>query len=164
MIEEEATVISCDGEEAYVQVNKTTGCNSCQANGACGTSSLAKMFNYKAPEISVENKIKARPGDQVIVSIQDQAMVKGSFLLYMLPLLSMFAFAIVAGGLAKFIGSESIELINTVAGLSGLAVGLWLVNRLSQRFVENNERPKISRIIHKPLHQVSISQLSNQGN
>ncbi len=130
MIEEEARVVAVDGDRVVIAVEKTSSCNSCSANNSCGTSSLARYFNFKPPELSIENTLQARAGDRVLVSMQDTLLMSGSFLLYIVPLLCLFAGAFLGKSLTVEADGEWLQI---VSGFAGLLLGLYLVRWWSSR-------------------------------
>ena len=154
MIEEIATVISTEADMAVIKVEKTSSCNSCQAKGACGTSSLAGFFNFQPPEIKVANSLHAKTGDRVLVGIEENTLVAGSFLLYIVPLLMMMLFALFATALEPLFPALHTELLQTVAGLVGLAAGLILVRQQSGRLLKEKGKAHMVKIL--PGHTLGI--------
>lgn len=159
MIEEIATVVSIENDIAVVRVEKTSSCNSCQAKGACGTSSLSSYFNFQSPGLKVKNSIDAKAGDQVIVSIQEKTLVTGSFLLYIVPLLIMILFAFAAITLQPVFPSLDQELFQTLSGLAGLAAGLIIVKQISVHLLKGNNSAVLVKILQGSPQRVSVNQL-----
>lgn len=150
MIEEVARVLSVDNDSVTVEVEKTSGCSSCNAKGACGTSSLAGFFNFKAPALTVKNTLNAKVGDSVLLALPEQTLLAGSFLLYIVPLLGMILFA----GLASFFQLSDTELPQIVFGLFGLVFGLFLSRKLSSIFMKQDNAAKMVKLFSR---QVVIS-------
>jgi sigma-E factor negative regulatory protein RseC len=144
MIEEEARVIAIDSQWALIAVEKTSSCGSCHANQSCGTRSIADYFNFKPPRIRVRNRIGAKAGDRVLVSVSDSTLVSVSLLMYILPLLMMIASAVCVRLLFTEQSGEGWQI---VAGLAGLAVGLLLVRNVSARFFDGSA-VRLERILH----------------
>jgi sigma-E factor negative regulatory protein RseC len=157
MIEEVARVISVDGGYAFVEVTRTSSCNSCNAKQACGTASLAGMFRFQPPALKLKNAISAKTGDEVIVSLPEQTMLMGSFMLYIIPLVMLMVFAIgfdyVAG---DFFATET-ELIQIVGGLTGLVTGLFVVRKYSARFLDDASMASMLRISRKQNLKVVVN-------
>ena len=159
MIEEVATVISIEADKAVIEVEKTSSCNSCHSRGACGTSSLAGFFNFQSPRIKVNNSLNASAGDRVLVGIQEDTLVVGSFILYIVPLLMLLLFAVAASLLEPFFPTFEQELLQTIAGLVGLAVGLFIVRQQSGRLFEGKRNAFMVRILRSKPSSVSVNQL-----
>jgi len=157
MIEEQATVLKVDGEMVIIAVEKTSSCHSCNASGSCGTSSLAKWFNFKPPEIRVQNTLNASIGDRIVVAMPDSLLMSGSFLLYIVPLLSLFATTV----LARFLFQGQGEGMQILAGLLGFGAGLWIVRHYSGFLVDNTSVSmiKILRNENRTVHSVRLSSL-----
>lgn len=127
MIEEIGRVVRTTGEAAWVQTARRSSCGSCSARSGCGTGVLAGLFGARLHEVEVLNPIGARPGEEVIVGISESLLVRGSVMLYLLPLLALVAGALLAEGLAPQLGLAGSELPAILGGLAGLAAGfLWL--------------------------------------
>lgn len=123
MIEQKATVISRDGDIVWVEAERQSTCGQCQARKGCGTGLLAKHVGQRFSRLSVFTDQDLHIGQQVVVSIPEQALLSGAVMMYLLPLLLMFASAMIIR-LAGF-G----ELPQILAGLLGLSAGFYWVKR-----------------------------------
>jgi sigma-E factor negative regulatory protein RseC len=121
MIEQKATVVSYDDNLVWVEAERQSTCGQCQARKGCGTGLLAKHVGQRFSRIAVSTDQKLTIGQQVIVSIPEQALLSGAVMMYLLPLLSLFAFAIIS----RVLGGG--ELVQIVTGLIGLCAGFFLV-------------------------------------
>lgn len=121
MIEQKATVISRDAHQVWVEAERQSTCGQCQARKGCGTGLLAKHVGQRFSRIAVSTNENLKVGQHVIVSIPEQALLSGAFMMYLLPLLLMFAAATVARM------TNSGELLEILAGLSGLVAGFYFV-------------------------------------
>lgn len=121
MIEQKATVISRDEHQVWVEAERQSTCGQCQARKGCGTGLLAKHVGQRFSRIAIKSNDNLQLGQQVIVSIPEQALLSGAFMMYLLPLLMMFATATIARM------TNSGELVEIVAGLSGLVAGFYFV-------------------------------------
>lgn len=81
-MKEVGKVISVDGHRVRVEVEKTSACSGC---GKCGHISFGE--NSLMVEAAYEGDI--RPGDLVELEISDSDYLRLSFLLYLLPLISL---------------------------------------------------------------------------
>lgn len=122
MIEEQAQVIEVDGEQLILQAQTQSACGSCAAKKGCGTSVLSKVVGRKFTRFQVENNIGAVVGDTVVVGISEDALLKGSAMMYVVPVLGMLVFALAADySLDAFIDYR--DLVTAVSGIMGLVFG-----------------------------------------
>jgi sigma-E factor negative regulatory protein RseC len=108
MIEETAFVESSYDEkkngDSYIVVTilkKTSACGHCSGNSGCGTSILSQIFKIKEQKLHLKNTIHAEKGDQIIIAIEDSDFLKASMNVYILPLISIIFFAMIAAILAN---------------------------------------------------------------
>lgn len=147
---ESGEIISLDGQFAYVQVQKQSGCHGCASSGTCGTSALARYFSDSSRGlIKVNNTVGGAVGDRVELSLDESQLVKHAFMAYGLPLLGLFVFAVLfkALGLQFFNLNELYQDIAAIiGGLLGVVLG-WLFTHKRYRPV----RPEITLISSKEL-------------
>jgi sigma-E factor negative regulatory protein RseC len=142
MIEETAHVVAVEGEHAWVETERRSSCGSCEAKG-CGTGALSKVLGTKVQRMKVQNPIDSQAGDTVILGIEEGVLIKGSLMVYIMPLLLMLAGGLLGQSLAPQWGTEP-EGPSLLFGLLGLVVGfLWL--RRYNRRVAND--PRYSAVI-----------------
>lgn len=121
MIEQKATVISRDDYQVWVEAERQSTCGQCQARKGCGTGLLAKHVGQRFSRIAIKTSEDLRVGQQVMVTIPEQALLSGAIMMYLLPLLLMF----VTAAIARMANSG--ELVEIIAGLSGLVAGFYFV-------------------------------------
>lgn len=131
MIEENATVVQVKSGYAIVETQQRAACGSCDSAGSCSTTVLSGLFKRRHNQLKVLNPIDAQPGQQVIIGLQERALLKVSFLAYLLPLAGMLLLAMLAQQLALNIGLGLGELPGVVGGLLGFITGLILFRRIS---------------------------------
>lgn len=125
MIEETAHVVQTEGEYAWVETQRRSSCGSCAAK-SCGTGALSKILGRRTQRLKVHNPVEAKTGQEVVLGIHEQDLLKGSLAVYILPLLTMLAGALLGEGLAPQWGSDS-ETLSLLFGLVGLVAGfVWL--------------------------------------
>lgn len=138
MIEQKATVISRHDQLVWVEAERQSTCGQCQARKGCGTGLLAKHVGKKFSRIAVKDEGNLEVGQEVTVSIPEEALLSGAFLMYMLPLILLFFTSI----LVRLAGGG--ELLQIVSGLLGLITGfVWVKHRMSHHdagiYVKSNE-------------------------
>lgn len=158
MIEETAHVVEAEGDYAWVETERRSSCGSCSAKG-CGTGALSKILGRRSQRLKVLNPIDAKPGDTVVLGIHEQALLKGSLAVYIVPLLAMLGGALLGEGLAPQWGGDP-ESMSLLFGLFGLAAGFfWL--RLYNRRLSRDERfmAVILRNVPSPagVHTISMN-------
>ncbi len=129
MIEESATVVRVEDGYAIVETQNQAACGSCQSSGSCSTSVLSGLFKRHKNELRVLNPISAKPGEQVIIGLQETSLLKVSFLAYLLPLACLLLMAVAAQQLSTQFVWMLGELPTILGGLLGLAIGLFLLRR-----------------------------------
>lgn len=130
MIEELGRVLSVEQGAVWVETIRRSACNSCQARAGCGQSLLQRLGGgARQGFIRVLDDRSCQVGDEIIIGVPENAVVRGSSLIYMVPLLALFVSALLAQ--AAGLGEPLIIL----AGISGLALGFvairWHTGRLS---------------------------------
>lgn len=144
MIEQRAVVTATGDQYAWLEIRRQSACSGCQTSDGCGTSALAKLWGSKPLRIRVATDASLRPGDEVWVGMAEDALVRGALLVYLLPLVLLFAGALL--GQAAF-ASAGEELV-VVCGVLGLGLGLLAVRILSWRW-QNDAR--YQPVILRPL-------------
>jgi len=137
MIEESGRVITIENDVAWIEVQRKAVCDTCSVNKGCGTGVIAKVVGNKRFRIPVNNSINARVGDDVIVGISDDMLIKSSFAAYMTPLLMLFLGAWVGENVAHFIELSSSEGFSTIFGIGGLCAGFFWLRRFSNRIAKD---------------------------
>lgn len=122
MIEEQAQVVEVRGAQLVLQAQTQSACGSCSASKGCGTSVLSKVIGRKFTRFHAENSIDAEVGDTVVVGISEDALLKGSLVMYVIPVLGMLVFALAADYLlAALIDHRDLAIAGS--GIMGLAFG-----------------------------------------
>ena len=124
MIEEHARVIAVQNGQLLLEAQTKASCSACAVKQGCGTSVISKWVGRKFTRFQAPNTVNARVGDEVVVGLAEEAMLKGSVLVYLLPLLAMIGFALLADSLiaADTPSRDLMVLIAAVAGFSLMLV------------------------------------------
>jgi len=137
MIEETARVVEVGPDGVWVETTRQSSCSSCSSKSGCGTATLGKVMGQKSSRIRVLGELQVEVGDQVVIGINDGALVRGSLAVYMVPLLGLIAGAIFGQWLAVQLEAAP-EIGEAVLGSAGLLAGLgWL--RIFSRRVSASE-------------------------
>lgn len=160
MIEQNARVLTTEGEFAWVEAERKSACGGCEAKAGCGTGSLSKAFGTRANRMKVLNRAEAKPGDAVIIGIEESALVQGSAAVYLVPLVVLLAGGLFGEFMAERLGF-AIQVGGVIGGLSGLAIGMWWLRRYSENVQMD---PRFQPVILKVLPKViPITELCGKG-
>jgi sigma-E factor negative regulatory protein RseC len=145
MIEETAIIVKCSGEYAWIETQRKSACGQCAANKACGTSVLSKLFGSKTSQMKAINQAQAIEGDTVVVGLKESALVTGSVIVYMLPIISMLFFAIIGKVLAQqwLLPIEPMSIFFAVIGL--VLAGIWIRIYTARIKSDSNYQPVVLR-------------------
>lgn len=147
MIEEQAQVVEMDGDQLVLQAQTRSSCGSCAASKGCGTSVLSKVVGRKFSRFHADNSVDAEVGDTVIVAISEDALLRGSLVMYMIPIMGMLVFALVSDQLLDLL-AENRDLLIAGSGIAGLVSGSLLSRWYFQRRVNVHRfRPVVLRKI-----------------
>ena len=137
MIETPALVVSTDDTYAYVEPYSGGSCSSCSTTGSCGTAIFGKIFTQKPRVFRALNSIQAKAGEPVVIGLQEGVLLTSSLMVYMIPLLFIFAGAI----LASLAGStrELQEQYSIWGSGVGLAAGFAWIKWFHWRFATANK-------------------------
>jgi len=144
MITENATVVSIENNQTWIETQRKSACGQCSANKGCGTSVLAKVVGNKLSKMKAINKINAQVGDEVIVGLNEKSLLKGAFMTYMSPLLYLFLFSFVGQFIADTLVVAESELLVIIFALSGFYLGMRKLKNFSAAISEDeNYQPVI---------------------
>ena len=127
MIEEQALVVKVEGDFAFLETQRQSSCGHCSVKNSCGTQVLGKFLGNKVATLRCLNSLKAEVGERVVVGIEESALLKGSLLLYLLPILCMIFFAglaVMLSQLAENRLASYTDLMAIIGAFSGLFIGL----------------------------------------
>lgn len=145
MASEEGVIVRIDAAGAWVKTIRGDACESCSSKAACHT-----MGGGKEMEVPAANPIGARVGDRVMIKMDTPAFLKGTFLVYMFPILLLVGGAALGEWVSH---SSSIQppLPSIACAFGGLAIGLVLMKIMANRLARREDyRPRIARVIRRP--------------
>lgn len=122
MIERQVTVFAVQGDQVWVEAQRTSACSHCGASNACGTSVLSRWMQNKN-RILLHNTLDWREGEQVIVGMDENELIKAAMRVYLLPIVAMLITA-----LTSSYYTDSQGLI-ALSGLGGLLAGFFIMRR-----------------------------------
>ncbi|MDH5801031.1 MAG: SoxR reducing system RseC family protein [Gammaproteobacteria bacterium] len=126
MIEQNATVVKLDRDLVWVQTEQKSVCGQCAVNKGCGTAIIGDYFQSRQKRLAVLKTLSVSEGDRVVIGLEEQALIKGSVAVYIVPLLVMFGFGLLGEVLQQQLLLQS-ELVTVILALLGLGLGaVWL--------------------------------------
>lgn len=135
MIEETARVVKCQARYAWVETSRKSACDSCSMNKGCGTGAISKVFGEKRNRIKAINRANAHEGDNVLIGINESALLSGSMLVYLLPIVSLLVFALLGELLTRQLLIENGDLLPIIFGVLGLGLSMWWVRHKTTNMV-----------------------------
>ena len=128
MIEESVKILEIENNHLWVEGIQRSACHTCSAQQGCGQSLLAK---WAAQPVRLRIPLDGRDassfevGQNVTIGIAEHVMVRGSLLIYLLPLILLL--------LGIWAGDSAFdnELVAIVCGLLALLGGSFLAGKFA---------------------------------
>ncbi len=125
MIEESGRVVAVEGDQAWVRTIQVSTCQSCAARKGCGQGLMNTLGAGRGTEVRVTNVLDVSVGDDVVLGVPEDALLRASALMYLVPLLMMIGAAVAT--------RQWITVVDgwiALAGLAGLLLGFVLVGQV----------------------------------
>jgi len=144
MAEEQGLVDSTNNNGlAQVITERKDACGDCESSHCCTSLESRGKMSIKAL-----NRVGAKVGDVVRISLSSVSLLKSAFLLYIIPLIGFISGAIMGAALHDKL-SLSETAASIVFGFIGLFLGFLLVRPFTQRMSRDNRlTPVITEIIN----------------
>jgi sigma-E factor negative regulatory protein RseC len=129
MIEEVVQVSRIEGDEIWISADRQSACGACSAKKGCGQGALSDWMSGQPVEMSVINPAGLLPsvGQSVVIGLEEGSLMRASLLVYLVPLLMLVAFAVVARTLGA---GEGAQVLLGIAGLiAGFIAVRWFTGR-----------------------------------
>jgi len=123
-LEERGVVVEVFDQCAVIQIKPHKQCGLCAATHCGGTGLIAKRAL-----VTINNHQGAMVDDEVIIRLEETALLKSALAIYLLPLLGMFVFAIGYRLLTTITPLPSHEIFTVLASLIGLVAGLKMAQQ-----------------------------------
>jgi len=144
MIEEQAVVVRVEPDKAYLEIVRHSLCGLCGQTRGCGVSLWGKLFGHQQEGFFAANEIDAQPGDNVVVGVEEKALLAGSLVVYGVPLLLLLTGAVIGVFLAPAAAGK--DLYPMLGAGIGLALSLlWLKGHAATHGMDTRYRPVILR-------------------
>jgi sigma-E factor negative regulatory protein RseC len=139
MIEEIAIVTRAGNGRVWIKSRRNGACGGCMQKESCGTATLGKLLPNR--ELEVDGPPDLQVGDQVRVAVDDAYLLSGSVLLYLLPLLIVFACLGLANALLP---AEAADGWLPEIALVGLLLAFQVIYQLQKRLLRFVIKPIIT--------------------
>ncbi len=144
MIEEQAVVVGVEQDLVLLEIVRSKPCGLCGQTRGCGISLWGRLLGHRNSIVRANNRINAGIGDNVIVGIDEKALLASSLAAYGVPLISLLVGAALGGSFST-VAAHADAYAFVGAGL-GLALGLlWLRGHSAGRGVGSSFRPVVLR-------------------
>ncbi len=142
MIEETGTITEVQGIMAKVIVQKKSSCDGCTAGGAC-------QHTPEGAVIEALNPVNAKVGQVVKLTLKPYTYLKGTMLVYGIPVVALVAGSILGKSLGELYLTEiNSELIAAVAGFALLGLSLFGIKVWSKNIGSKTEyKPVIEKVL-----------------
>jgi sigma-E factor negative regulatory protein RseC len=151
MLIETGRVVAVDDDGLWVETIRQSTCGSCAARKGCGHGLLNRYVDGNRGYIRVlpgeDGTTACAVDDQVRISIPEEVILRGSMVLYVVPLVCML-FGAVAG--ASVVGGDS-DLLSVVGAAAGFGVGFLLVRWHAWRHRDDRSlQPTFLEVVQRP--------------
>ena len=141
MIEDIGKVVRVEGDNALVEVERTSACTQ------CGLQEVEELVTGK-PVFMALNTAKATIGETVKVRVQSAAYLKASAFIYGIPILCLIIGALLGFYLAGEFGISS-DTMSALLGMTGLIIGIVILFLFRRRGTKKEYMPVIVEVIIK---------------
>lgn len=140
MIEDIGRVVKIDGNEAYIEVERSSACASCGLQEAEELAAGGKVV------FQAYNMAGAGIGDRVKVQVRTGAFTKASLYIYGVPVLFLLIGA-VAGAYAATILKRSTDTMSALFAMAGLVLGFIVLFLLRKRGNKTEYMPVVVEVM-----------------
>jgi sigma-E factor negative regulatory protein RseC len=142
MVEETGIVTKIEGNMAKVLVQKKSACDGCSIQGVCQT-------KPEGMEIEALNAVHAREGQRVKILMTPGDYLKGTMIVYGLPLVVFITGAIIGKNIGEeYLKDMNSDLVAAVTGFIALLLSLAGIRIWSKKMESSTEyNPVIEEII-----------------
>ena len=141
MIEDIGKVVRVEGDNAFVEVERTSAC------AQCGLQEVEELVTGR-PVFMALNTAKATIGETVKVRVQSAAYLKASAFIYGIPILCLIIGALLGFYLAGELGISS-DTMSALLGMTGLIIGIIILFLFRRRGTKKEYMPVIVEVIGK---------------
>ena len=142
MIEESAVVVKIENHQVWVESGSNSACGGCLQKASCTTNALGSIIKKRS--VPVDSDIQLKAGDQVMVAIDENLLLRASLLLYLMPVCALFTGAGIADWLLND-NAKNADLWIAGSAVLSLLASLWIINKMQSRLILGYARPRVVR-------------------
>jgi sigma-E factor negative regulatory protein RseC len=126
---------------AWVKTKRSSACASCGSRHHCLTQGADQMV------VKAQNTAGAKKGDEVELFLSTKTKLKGTAIVYLLPVLGIFVGAFSAGPLSEALGlNPSLGMV--IFTITGIVSAVFLMRYLADRMASRQTlSPLVKRVI-----------------
>jgi sigma-E factor negative regulatory protein RseC len=155
MLRETGRVVAIEDDGVWVETIRSSTCSACAANKGCGHGLINRYSGGRGLVRALPGEKLAprdcRVDDQVIIELPEEVILRGSVIVYLVPLLGLLCGALAMAGQ----GGDGPVLAGAAAGLAlGLALVRWHARR------HRNDRrlqPALLEIVSRGAQPLSLT-------
>lgn len=128
MLKEKALVVENKGNDAKVEILRSSACDHCRA---CSVGTEKKSFFVWA-----KNPLKAKVGQLVEVEMQASTLLSATFIVYVIPLVAFIVGIGLGYSVAGFFNIKSSELFSLLMGIIVMGfsfLGIYFYNKKAEK-------------------------------
>jgi sigma-E factor negative regulatory protein RseC len=129
---------------AWVKTKRSSACASCGSRHHCLTQGGDQMV------VRAQNTARAKKGDEVELFLSTKTRLKGTAIVYLLPVLGLFVGAFSATPLSEALGlNPSLGMV--IFTITGLVLAIFLMRYLADRMAAGQTMtPLVKRVLMSP--------------
>jgi sigma-E factor negative regulatory protein RseC len=141
MSAERGTVEKVEADWAWVKTKRSSACSSCASRSHCLTQGSDQML------VKAQNTARAKRGDEVELYLSTKTKLKGTAIVYLIPVFGLFVGAFSANPLSTAIGMNP-SLGMAAFTLAGLVLSIFLMRYLANRMDSKQAlTPLVKRVV-----------------
>jgi len=131
VIEEQGRVVAVEPGAVWVETLRKSTCSSCSVKAGCGQGLLDQLgASGRRGYVRALSDLQLSVGDAVVIGVREDLLVRGSLLVYLLPLLGLFVAAVLAEQMSlsePWVSTQCV--VRFSAGLLRCALAQWYYGR-----------------------------------
>jgi sigma-E factor negative regulatory protein RseC len=157
MLRETGRVVAVEDESVWVETIRKSTCGACAASKGCGHGLLERYASGQRGLIRVLPGPRLAPGDcriddQVMIELPEAVVLRGSFIVYALPLLTLLG-----GAAVPALAGASGDLPAALGAGGGLLAGLAFVRWHGWRHRDDRRlQPALAEIVERAAEPLAL--------
>ncbi|MCI0399932.1 MAG: SoxR reducing system RseC family protein [Gammaproteobacteria bacterium] len=136
MIRQRARIVAEEGAFAWVEPCQPD-CLVCGRGRVCQMATFSALLFGGKPRIKAYNGPGAEVGEQVLIGVDEGPVLSASFAVYLVPILSMLAGAMLGHFLIGLFDLDGLEAVPVLFSGCGLVGGYLWLRRFAMRRIKN---------------------------